>query len=171
MTRRHRGLPALAIGSLTLGTLAVWRLAAAMDGPWGMIPGGPFRSAESRPCAELGDPAELELELRPDAPRSITTWSVRLDGRLHVPADFLTPIKRWPAQVVAEPRVRIRADGKIHSCLAVRVTDAARIARLRAAIATKYALDPDGLAANTEVWWFELRPESAVQLAPMRPVL
>ena len=85
-------------------------------------------------------------------------WSVVVDDRLFVPGDFLTPRKRWPAQVVADPRVRIRIEDQIYRCLARRVTDPATIEALRRATARKYRVAPDGWAARSEVWWFELGP-------------
>ena len=140
---------ALLLGACSLG-----------DGPWGMIPGGGFLGP-SEPCeaARWGDYAELEelqVEVRPGAPRSVTTWSVVYAGQLFVPADFLLPGKRWPHQVEVDDRVRLRARGRIFECRAERVRDAALIEALRRAVAAKYALESDGMAAGAEVWWFRM---------------
>jgi hypothetical protein len=135
-----------------------------MDGPWGMIPGGAFRGTETgRPCVALVATgatalAEIELEVRTPTPRSMTIWNVVLDESMYVPADFLTPFKRWPHHVEADSRVRVRADGQVYRCAAVRVTDPDQIEALRRAIAAKYAIEPDGWASRAEVWWFELGP-------------
>lgn len=151
---------ATAIGALML-VAGIALLLAPRDGPWGPIPGGRLRG-DDLPCPEDARPfasvREVELELAPEAPRSVRIWSVVVDGTLFVPGDFLTPFKRWPAQVVDDPRVRIRIDGQIFRCRARRVDDAPTIEALRRAAARKYRLSPDGWAARSEVWWFALEP-------------
>ena len=88
----------------------------------------------------------------------MTTWSVVREGELFVPADFLTPWKRWPTQVLGDSRVRIRVDPQIFECRAERVRDEELIGQLRLAAAAKYDLRLGGLAASTKVWWFRVRP-------------
>lgn len=101
---------------------------------------------------------EWSLEVSPERPRSVTTWWVLHDGEAFVPADFLTPFKQWPHRVMAEPRVRVRLAGTIYRCRAERVHDPDTIRALRRAAAAKYELDPERLAARSEVWWFRIRP-------------
>ncbi len=138
-------------------------LAGRLDGPWGMLPGGRFRAAD-QPCpaasawAPWAGVPELQLEVRPTRPRSLTTWGLVHEGGLYVPADFLTPWKRWPHQVLADDRVRVRVEGDVFACRARQVADAARIEALRRGTAEKYGLAPDGRAARTEVWWFRILP-------------
>jgi len=150
--------------ALSLATATAYGFTSRMDGPWGMIPGGPFVTREpDRPCNELSGVQvsaqdEIEVEVHSADPRTITTWNVLLDGTLYLPADFLTPIKRWPRQVLADPLVRVRSEAKVYRCWAIRVTDEQRIEALRRAIAAKYEIDPDGWASRATVWWFELRP-------------
>ncbi|MGH0036331.1 MAG: hypothetical protein ACQGVK_14990 [Myxococcota bacterium] len=158
---------ALALVGLALGGLALggWVATGWMDGPWGMLPGGRLRGP-GEPCEPaallaLGRVERVELEVRPARPRSITTWSLVHEGAFYVPADFLTPWKRWPHQALEDPRVRLRAAGRIFECRAERVRDAALVARLRAGIARKYDLQPDSRAARIEVWWFRLGPRTA----------
>jgi len=148
----------------TLALGGGWLSTRWLDGPWGMLPGGRFHG-EGLPCTHerlraLADSTEVEIEARPDRPRSMTTWSVVVDGSLYVPADFLTPWKRWPYHVLEDPRIRLRAAGGILDCRAERVEDAARIEQLRRAIAGKYELKPDSRAASIEVWWFQLGPRA-----------
>ena len=138
------------------------------DGPVGMFPGGAFAD-ESQPCpvgtqwrAFAGE-LESELEVRPKRPRSVTTWNLVHEDAFYVPADFITPLKFWPEQVLADPRVRVRIAGQVFACTARREEDPARIEAIRAAMAAKYELEPDGLAARTEVWWFELVPRTSRQ--------
>jgi hypothetical protein len=140
-------------------SLCAW--VCACDGPIGPLPGGRLRGEES-PCPDdfraFASEREVELEISPDAPRSVRIWNVVQDGRLFVPGDFLTPIKRWPHQVMLDSRVRVRIAGKLFRCTARRLGDAALIDSLRRETARKYALEPDGWAARSEVWWFELVP-------------
>lgn len=88
----------------------------------------------------------------------MTTWSVVHEGELFVPADFLTPWKRWPHQVRVDDRIRLRLGGQIFECRAERVVDDERIEKLRLAIAAKYDLQAESRAATIEVWWFRIRP-------------
>ncbi|MFP8881137.1 MAG: hypothetical protein VCE43_17660 [Myxococcota bacterium] len=152
------------LGVSVLSLLAGCWLSARMDGPWGMIPGGPFvSSGPDLSCGNLSsidsaDLREVEVEIRPRRPRTITTWNVAVDGSVFLPADFLTPFKRWPHQVLADPRIRVRVGGRIYACQAVPVTEPERIAVLRRTIAAKYAIEPDSWASRAQVWWFELQP-------------
>ena len=154
-------LAVVALGLVAAAAGAGWLWSRTLDGPWGMLPGGRLEGA-AEPCRSgwdaIADLPEIEVEVRPAAPRSVTTWSVVHDGALFVPADFLTPWKRWPHQVLEDDRVRLRAGGRIFECRAERVEDADLIERLRSAIAAKYDIDPDGRAAEVEVWWFRVRP-------------
>ena len=132
----------------------------ANDGPLGMLPGGAFRG-EDEACLEGSWEAfaaieELEVEVAPTRPRSVTTWSVVHAGMLYLPADFLTPMKRWPHQVMQDDRVRLRIGGRVFRCRALRVADRATIAVLGSTAAAKYRLSPDGFAARSEVWWFRV---------------
>ena len=150
------------LGLLAAAVCAAWLATGLLDGPWGMVPGGrlegPSVGCEAARWDEFASTRELELEVRPSRPRSLTTWSVVHDGELFVPADFLTPWKRWPHQVLEDGRIRLRLGGEIYECRAERVADEERIGRLRRAIAEKYALQADGRAATIDVWWFRIRP-------------
>jgi PhnB protein len=153
-----------ALAAAALAAVA-WAATGLLDGPWGMIPGGRLRGL-ALPCeqarwTELSGVREIELEVRPRQPRSVTTWMVVHDGSAFVPADFLTPWKRWPWQVLEDGRVRLRAAGRLYACAARRVGDPDLIAALRRAAARKYGLDPAGAAARTEVWWFRIGPRAA----------
>lgn len=140
--------------------IAVLALALALvgcGGPLGPIPGGALRGPEvACPAAFPGDVEETEIEVRPDDAYSVTTWNVVIDGTLHIPADFLNPLKRWPYYLEADDRVRVRVGSLVYACRAVRVESPERINALRAAAAAKYDLAPDGVAASTEVWWYEI---------------
>ncbi len=145
-------------------SIAALLIAAACDGPVGPLPGGALRG-EAKPCPSsfhaFANEPEVELEVAPDRPRSVRIWNVVQGERLFVPGDFLTPAKRWPHQVVADPRVRLRIAGQLFRCQATRVVDATAVATLRREAARKYRLEPDGWAARSEVWWFAIEPRSA----------
>ncbi len=154
--------PACYTMGIAVAAIGGWLATGLLDGPWGMIPGGPF-SEESEPCttAEWGTYArvrEVAVEVWPPTPRSVTTWTVVYEGELFLPADFLTPWKRWPHQVMEDDRVRVRVEGSVFACRAERVEDKEAIRELRLIAARKYDLDPQGMAAQTEVWWFRVRP-------------
>ena len=84
-----------ASGLVAGATCIAWLATGRMDGPWGMLPGGrlegPAVGCETARWEEFASAEELELEVRPESPRSMTTWSVESEGELFVPADFLTP--------------------------------------------------------------------------------
>jgi hypothetical protein len=151
-----------AVGLAGLAAFVAPRLAG---GPLGPLPGGRLAGPEARcPTPETGgfgfahDVEEIEVEVRPERPRSVTTWALVREDTLYVPADWLTPWKTWPHRAVADPRVRVRVDGRVYACCATRVEDAPTIARLRDAIGTKYDVDPEGAAARVQVWWFRVAP-------------
>ncbi len=150
--------------------LAGWLAAGCFsDGPIGMLPGGALRSTtatcptmsgsgESGSWQRFRSEIESELEVRPSCPRSVRTWNVVHDGALYVPADFLTPIKRWPHQVLDDPDVRIRIGGETFACRATRVDHPELVEALRTEVASKYEIEPDSRAARIEVWWFRIDP-------------
>jgi len=164
VTARRRAASAATV--LLFGALAGLSLLRLHDGPLGPLPGGALvRGAlvENGPprweAAGIGQ--TIELEVRPRAPWSITTWAVLYAGDLYVAADFLNPWKRWPDFVLQEPAVVVRAAGRRYRCSAMRIEDPALIAALRRAFAEKYALSPEGLAAHSTVWFFRLKAQAA----------
>ncbi len=152
MTRRAEHSPIPSVAGLALLFSLI-----GCGGPLGPIPGGALSGPEvACPDAFPSDVEAVQIEVRPADPYSVTTWNVVLDGTLHVPADFLNPVKRWPHYVEADDRVRVRVGPLVYACRALRVADPERIEALRTAAATKYDLDPDGFAASSEVWWYRI---------------
>lgn len=156
----RRLLLALVALGVAAGVLRV--VARFSGGPLGPVPGGPLAgplAADQDPDWSFTDEIEtIQVEVSPDDPLSVTTWVVAHDGALYVTADFINPFKRWPHLALADPRVRLRIAGQIYERRAVRVRDPDEIARLRHAVAAKYGVDPDGLAARVEVWFFRMEP-------------
>jgi hypothetical protein len=165
MKRLRRILVAAALAALVV-LVALFGVAFAArwhDGPIGPFPGGPLVEGEpvAPPADGWGSVAKvqtLELEVAPDAPRSVTTWFLVVDGVLYVPsADAAS--KTWPGQVVQDPRVRVRLDGKLYELAATRVEDAEIGRRLSGAVREKYGF---GNGERVEgAWAFALAPRSA----------
>jgi hypothetical protein len=162
MRRLRRIVVAGALAALVV-LVALFGVAFAArghDGPIGPFPGGPLVAGQvaEPPAAGFGalDAIQtLELEVAPDAPRSVTTWFLVVDGALYVPsADAAS--KTWPGQVVADPRVRVRIDGAIYELAATRVDDPALGKRLSEAVRAKYGFG-DGERVEG-AWAFALGP-------------
>ncbi len=103
----------------------------------------PFDPNERRPGATLS--GEFASEQNPDwqahydgrkkvhlqtrtwypVPHSVTTTSWVYDGMLYVPCGRCSS-KRWPLNVAADNRVRVRVDGKLYDKRAVLITDEAQ---------------------------------------------
>jgi hypothetical protein len=114
----------------------LWTVLAVVlmgTGPCGPIPGGqldgPVVTAPVADWSFLGDSFACELETRPADPHSVRATCFQRDGVLYV-GSIGAPYKRWPAMVAADPRVRVRLDGKVYERTAVRVTDPAERTRL-----------------------------------------
>jgi hypothetical protein len=155
---------------LAAGTVGVRFVARLSGGPLGPVPGGRLSgtlAADQDPDWSFTDAIEtIAVEVEPAEPMSVTTWVFTLDGDLYVAADFFNPLKRWPHRALADPRVRLRIDGRIYQRRAVLVTDAGLVERLRQAIAAKYDIAPDGIAARIDVWFFRMEPRGAGQAGP-----
>ena len=152
-----------ALGGLVSAGLALLAMGATFlaGGPIGMLPGGELAGEPSevpRGWAGLEDVREVQLQVRPDRPYSVTTWMVVHGGELYVSADFITPWKRWPHEAVRDPRVVLRIGRALYPRRAERVEDAFRTPVLREAFAEKYDLEPGGLADRSEVWFFRMAP-------------
>jgi hypothetical protein len=151
-------------------TFALRVVAHFSGGPLGIVPGGrldgPLADDQSPDWSFTDHVQTIQVEVDPDDPLSVTTWVFTLDGRLYVAADFFNPFKRWPHRALADPRVRLRIDGRIYERLAVRVTDPATIARLRRAIAVKYDIADGGIASRVDVWFFRMDPRPATPAPP-----
>jgi hypothetical protein len=135
--------------------------ARVADGPLGPVPGGPMSGeGVAEPMTDWGFIVErdtVELEVNPDAPRSITTWVVGYGGQPFIPSGFGAR-KTWPAQLVADGRAVLRVDGKLYERQAVRVTEEELLEELRAVLIRKYDLDPEGNFSGSATWFFRLDP-------------
>jgi hypothetical protein len=173
VTARGRAVRRLARWTLVLAalalaaTVALRAVARFSGGPLGVVPGGRLAgplAADQNPDWSFTEQLQtIAVEVDPEHPLSVTTWVFTLGGALYVAADFFNPLKRWPHRALADPRVRLRIDGRIYERRAVRVEDPVLIGRLRRAIADKYDIADDGIASKVDVWFFRMdpRPEAA----------
>ena len=155
------GLVILGIAALAVCVVFAARFA---DGPLGPVPGGPM-SGEwvAEPVKDWDFIVErdtVELEVNPEAPRSITTWVVGYGGQPYIPGAFGAR-KKWTAQLIADGRAILRVDGKLYERQAVRVADETLLQELGAVLVRKYELDPEGNFSGPETWFFRLDPRES----------
>lgn len=135
-------------------------------GPMGPIAGGRLRGPVEVPPAEwsgLEAERKAQLETRPDDPHSINIWTGVVGGRLYIASSLIMgpdePEERdWVQHVLADPRVRLRVDGRIYELEATRVEDPAVVETVRQAMMTKYDVKPD--PHSSAAWVFRLKPRS-----------
>jgi hypothetical protein len=103
---------------------AAW--AAGFLGPLGPFGGGRLRGEVAAPPADWSFAdrvGEVQIETRwGPLPWSVTTWCLTYAGRLYVPSRNCLA-KRWVRNVLADPDVRVRAEGRIYELRAVRDDD------------------------------------------------
>jgi hypothetical protein len=127
-------------------------------GPCGPIPGGALRGERvSTPVADWSLANEVprcELEVRPEAPRSMTVNCMAWEGRLFVSCSQCAR-KRWAAMVEADARGRVRVGDRIHPVTLERVTDPSLLQAVWSARSRK--LGQDDSTPPKDGWWtFEL---------------
>ncbi len=106
------------VGILWLGSRCVF-------GPLGPIPGpglsGMVAEEPVQDWSFIDAVKVIQIETRPNAPYSVSTWMTRVDDGLYVfAADDESP---WVQNIIQDPLVRIRIEDRIHELRAVGVTD------------------------------------------------
>ena len=130
--------------------------AAACNGPFGLLSGGPL-DGEARPAPSdwsfAGDYGTVQLETRPEEPYSVNVAFTILDGRLFINAGDTET--QWVKNITDNPLVRLRLDGVLYDLLAERITDEAEIAAFGEAWTgqSMFRRDPGEL---DEVWIYQL---------------
>lgn len=141
-------------------------LSLSACGPVGPLPGGAL-SGEVKPAPSdwsfVADVEQAQLETRPADPRSVNVWLGSRDGKLYVASSLIRgpklPTERaWVRDIEADERVRMRIAGAVYELRAVRVLDDDEAAAARAMLEAKYALAPDDLDPQREVWIYALEP-------------
>jgi hypothetical protein len=114
----------LLAGLAGLGVCA-WLLGAIE--PYGPIAGGRLRGEEATALPTdwsfVDRVAEVQVETRlGPLPWSVTTWVFSHAGRLYLPARNCLA-KRWVKNLLADPDVRVRVEGRLYALRAVREDD------------------------------------------------
>jgi hypothetical protein len=145
------------LGVLLIGIAVLFGVARFLDGPLGPIPGGPIRGEPSREDPAnwtfAGGEATLELQV---GDRSRTVWFVTYQSLLYVAAAEAAR-KQWPAEVMSDPRVRLRVAGRIYDRNLVRVEDEAMREAVGRTFETRYQTTLDD-ETKSRVWVFRVDP-------------
>lgn len=136
------------------------------NGPCGPVAGGPLDGpvhSEVVTDWRFTEPlSTIEVETKPNAPLSVTTWCVTDGPTLYVPSRNAAN-KPWVQNVVADPRVRLRIDGQIYAGTLARVSDPEEQRRVVALLRDKYTLAGWGMdadpAASPGTWYFRFAAE------------
>jgi hypothetical protein len=131
-------------------------------GPIGPIRGGKLRGTpEPIPSdwSEIASVHTVQLETRPDDPHSVNIWIGVVDDTPYIATSLIrgtdVPAERdWVKNVLADPRVRLRVEGRIYELRAVRVEEPAQVERVREAMIEKYDVEAD--AHSSAAWVFRL---------------
>jgi len=133
--------------------------------PIGPFPGGHL-SGELGPrniedWSFAADEERLQLETRPEDPYSVNTWFVALGPSLYLATSPIAgptdPAERgWVANVLQDPRVRIRLGDQIYERVANRLSDTSESAKALEALKTKYDIDTTEQDPEREIWVFRL---------------
>jgi hypothetical protein len=106
-----------------LASIGLIALLSGCGGPFLLMPGGALRGElVTDPVDDWGfvEDTFVDLEVRPSDPYSVELNYFVRDGRLYIdPAEG----RRWLDHLRADPRVRVRFDGKIYERVAVLVED------------------------------------------------
>ena len=185
-TRRRWPWILFAIVALSFGGFRIAQYQA--DGPLtDLIPGGPLRTGElvgdAGQAPNFEDGATVELQLNKPA-RSRYVGLIQNGGELYIPCDLgfmwgrlngmtrhvlhlVYHFKSWHMDVLEHDEVVVRLDGKRYERRAVRVTDEATIALLKAQLEdlarswlAPETLGPAPTSGPRDIWFFRLDPLS-----------
>jgi hypothetical protein len=142
-----------------------------LDGPAGIIAGGPFRSGEFHVGPDpdwqfVNDVDTVEFQLvKP--PRSRTTWILEHNGRIFVPSGYMNSgigrlWKQWPPQAERDGRAILRVDRLMlypRQLRRIDPDDSTLVEPLVAEINRKYRAGATVEAVRSgSLWLFELQP-------------
>ncbi len=154
--------------SRRIAALLASTLACVACGPIGPFAGGYLRGdvgpASMSDWAPVSGEELAQLETRPDDPHSVNTWFVTLGPSLYIPTSMIlgpkNPTERgWVAHVRQNDAVRVRIAGTVYERRAVRV-EGEEYDRARAALESKYELDPEDRDPERTIWIFRMDPRS-----------
>jgi len=106
---------------------------------------------------------QLQTHTSYGLPHSVNIWCVTYNGQLYLhagmPAGAPFPgNKAWAADIIRDPRVRLKIDGRLYDGVAMQVTDQSEIAALNEATRKKYP----PLAGST-AYYFHVVPAPSAQ--------
>ena len=138
--------------------------------PFLTIPGGELSGVEAEHPGDWAftDPiSTIQVETAPEDPYSINVWAVALDGNLYLHAGASRTT--WVQNLEADPRTRVRVEGKLNELAAERVETAEEFARFADAYEAKYDTRPRNENVE-EVYVFRLTPRYLLRRADSRPL-
>lgn len=116
------------------------------DGPIEIITGGPFKTGELATAPDdwsfLTDRMEIEFQIMEPASSRIV-WVNVLEKRLYVISGYMNTgygkiWKQWPHHLVADDRVILRIDGKLHEQRMVRMMEHPELLDIMTSNSKKY---------------------------------
>ena len=154
----------VALATLVLGVFLLDSFGGyLLDGPLGPIPGGrmsdPVVDANT-PLDWSGLEEEIAIEVRPEQPWSLTVWRAVIDGNLYIPSGNGAE-RRWTQVAIADPRVRVRSQGRIQEGCLVRIEDPATRGKVRAELGRIYPLPVATGEDDGRLWIFRVDPRQA----------
>jgi hypothetical protein len=115
----------IAVGGLVLVCAVVVAGSLWIFGPVGPVPGpelsGPLVTEPVDDWSFVDAIDTIQLETRPEDPYSVNIWLTRVGDAVYVFAG--SDQSNWIQNIAAEPRVRLRIDGRIYQRRAVGVED------------------------------------------------
>jgi hypothetical protein len=112
-------------------------------GPFMLIPGGELSGGVTMVPSDWSftdDIHTVQLESRPSDPYSVNIWATGVGENLYLHAG--TNRANWVEHIDADPRVRIRIEGKIYELRATRVEDPLEFKKFADAYDEKYRRRP-----------------------------
>ena len=137
---RPRRRPAALRSSLLAVLMTGW---VGCSGPFVLLPGGELEG-EPAPVPEdwgFSDAiSTIQIETRPEEPYSVNIWVVAMGDALYLHAGRKRAT--WIEHLEADPRLRVRIEGRIYELAATRVVSAEEFARFADAYEAKYGIRP-----------------------------
>ncbi len=153
---RWFGYAVIGVAVVTTGMFVAARF---MDGPFGMIPGGSFRSGTPAPYPEqwtFAEPIEI-IEMQLDGgDTSRNVWIVVHEERAYLPANLgFPPGKNWHLDADQDGVAQLRIETRLYDVDLRRISDVTQATQVFASLEAKY---PSGAPEGVEYWFFAVEP-------------
>jgi len=128
------------------------------NGPTFLLPGGALEGETAATPSDwsfAGESGTIQLETNPSEPYSVNLAYTVLNGQFYINAGGTET--QWAQHMKADPRVRLRLEGKLYELKAQRVTDGEEILQFAEAWTSQsmFRRDP---SYYEEVWLYRLVP-------------